>query len=89
MFIVKIATSLTRSVTDARLRKAEKKNTKAMRRLHKAKGNLLESNIALASTQVEVAAQLTKLTALSKDIGVKMSIQSEKQSKLTQLLESL
>jgi len=89
MFIVKLATSITKSVTDSRLRRAERKNSKAMSKLQKAKSNLVSSNIELAATQVEVASQLTKLTTVSHEIGAKMKIQASKQEKLAALLEDL
>jgi hypothetical protein len=89
MFLVKFATGLTRSVTSKRLKRAERKNSKAMSRLNKAKGNLVSSNVELAATQVSVATQLVKLTTMSEDINSKMALQSEKQAKLTALLETL
>ena len=89
MFLVKIATELTKKVTSTRLAKAEKKNVKAMKRLTKAKGNFDSSNFDLGATQAEVMIQLTKLNEVKANVEMKRAINARKQEKLTALLASI
>jgi len=89
MILVKLATGLTKAVTSASLKRAEKKNGRAMRRLAKAKGNFADSNFDLSATQAEVMIQLTKLNQVSQDIVSKKAINAKKQIALEQLLADI
>lgn len=89
MFLVNLATSLTKAVSTAKIKRAEKKNAKAMMRLHKAKGNLDDSSFDLKATQAEVMIQLTKLNKVSEDISRKTALNDSRQEKVNALLASL
>lgn len=89
MYLVKVATNLTKFVADKRLKRAERKNTAAISKLKAAKKSMDETSFELDATRAEVMIQLSKMNQLQEDIMQKHSLNESKQSKLAALLESI
>jgi len=89
MNFVAISTRVLEFFTKKSLSKAESRNAKAVKQLHSVKGKVDKSAFELKKKQVDTMVQLTKITAMSKDIEQKAVLQESKQGKVNALIQEI
>jgi len=89
MNFVALSTRVLEFFTKKSLNKAQARNAKAVKQLHSVKGKVDKSAFELKKKQADTLIQLSKINAMSKDIGAQAVLQASKQGKVNALLQEI
>ena len=87
MWLVKASIAMTKAATAAKMKRVNKKNAKAKKRLRKAQGAVQKTGVELMATSVNVATQLTQLNQAQQEIFGQIEENKVKQEALNQAVE--